>query len=396
MLPTYRHTNQQEDRTPIEINSNTNLANLPTKKAHSGLWYERFFNQYTADFKIEQTGKAKFLDTYFSGESKEHSCGDTTSIDHFTLRQQSLVSAKKGRTVSLQSTWHVATGLGNPHPLENALQWHPVLGTPYLPASGVKGVLRGWLELHGLPSDAMLTLFGSVSKDTSIGDDTQQAGELIFFDALPAKPVNLIKDTMTPHMGKWYEKGADLPGIGPTLPADWHAPVPIPFLVAKDLLLQFSIAPRTSIENSDPLVEFALNALKDALIHIGAGAKTAAGYGHMQELDDKNQKVINDLYARISDARLAAQEQALKDSLSPFQQILLELKTLSELPDNQTPNKGGEFHTKITDTLADAADWPVADRHELANFARKFLNAYSSKNRKKQAKPLIDNLLSDD
>lgn len=395
MLPIYRQTNQNAESPTEQIDSRTSLSSLP--KAHAGLWFERFFNQYNNEFTVDPTSKSQFLQTYFSDKSNVHGCGDSVSIEHFTLRQQSLVAAQQGRTVSMQSTWHFATGLGNPHPLENALQWHPVLGTPYLPASGVKGVLRSWLELHDLPAEAMLIIFGSESKDATLTNGTQQAGELLFFDALPAKRVMLIKDTMTPHMGKWYEQGADSPGIDPTLPADWHAPVPIPFLVAKDLLLQFSIAPRTDIANGDALVDFALKALKDALVHIGAGAKTAAGYGHMQELDEDNRKTITKLYERISDAKLEAKEKAIKASLSPSQQVILELKTQSTVPDNQTPNKGGEFHSRITDALTEAADWPADDQKELAIFARDFFskkNKYCSDKRRKLATPLIEKLLA--
>lgn len=397
MLPTYAQTKIQDDEnssSPISlITTNTNLGHLPT--AHAGLWFERFFNQYQSDFTIDQSGKAKFLDTYFSNNSSEHSCGDRASIGHFALRQQSLVAARNGRTESMQSSWHFATGLGNPHPLENGLQWHPVLGTPYLPGSGLKGVLRAWLELHELPSDAMLTLLGSESKQSSYDNDTQQAGELIFFDALPAKRVKLIKDTMTPHMGKWYELGEDHPGIGATLPADWHAPVPVPFMVAKDLLLQFSIVPRSQNENSDALLNFAMKALKDALIHMGAGAKTAAGYGHMQPLDSKNRKVIDNLHTHIAEEQSKAKEKARLNSLSPSQQILDELRKEGEIASNQSPNTGGEFHTKITDTLKSASDWSLEDRIELAEFSGLFLKKHASKKRKKEANTIINALLKD-
>jgi CRISPR-associated protein Cmr6 len=36
--------------------------------------------------------------------------------------------------------------LGNPHPVEKGFLWHPTLGTPSLPGSGVKGLVRAWVE----------------------------------------------------------------------------------------------------------------------------------------------------------------------------------------------------------------------------------------------------------
>ena len=88
---------------------------------------------------------------------------------------------------------------------------------------------------------------------------------------------------MTPHMGEWYEKGASAdPHNGDdwqSIPADWHNPKPITFLVVKKGVFRFMIAPTPRAQGAD--VNVALDQLEGALEFLGAGAKTAAGYGRM-------------------------------------------------------------------------------------------------------------------
>jgi hypothetical protein len=78
---------------------------------------------------------------------------------------------------------------------------------------------------------------------------------------------------MTPHYADYYGSG-DVPG-------DWLSPVPIPFLsVAAGTAFQFGIAPRT-IDGKEHL-ECVAEWLKNALQWLGAGAKTAVGYGRFE------------------------------------------------------------------------------------------------------------------
>ncbi|MCZ7635035.1 MAG: type III-B CRISPR module RAMP protein Cmr6 [Verrucomicrobia bacterium] len=81
---------------------------------------------------------------------------------------------------------------------------------------------------------------------------------------------------MTPHYGAYYA------GKGP--PADWLSPNPIPFLtVAPDQLFQFVLAPASRAAQLDCTT--AAQWLTDALAWLGAGAKTAVGYGRFVRAD---------------------------------------------------------------------------------------------------------------
>src|SRR5690606_31031515 len=122
-----------------------------------------------------------------------------------------------------------ATGLGNEHPTENGFAFLNPYGLPYLPGSGVKGVLRQaarelasgqWGDTQGWSEATITALFGL----ETIGGDTEQLrGALTFWDVIPAlKGEQLQLEVMTPHQGHYYRDGES--------PHDSGQPIPITFL----------------------------------------------------------------------------------------------------------------------------------------------------------------------
>ena len=70
---------------------------------------------------------------------------DRTSIAAQVQRQRALFSAvagSNGLELMAKSVAPFTTGLGNEHPLENGFAFLNPYGLPYLPGSGVKGVVR--------------------------------------------------------------------------------------------------------------------------------------------------------------------------------------------------------------------------------------------------------------
>ena len=250
---------------------------LPSS-ANAGLWFDRFFNRYQPDWTLKDNDKSQWL------KQLQGTTGDATQLEARCLRQIRRVEQLGGQNKAYKNDWYWVSGMGNPHPVENGLNWHPTLGVPYLAGSAVKGLVRAWVERNddGLEQaekeNRLKTWFGTADK----GDIAEQTGGFIFFDAIPPQPVTLITDIMTPHMGKWYAEGENASTNQPeNLPADWHEPVPITFLAAKQTPLLFSIAPRgNDLVNQLPDV---FSALKNALNWLGAGAKTATGYGYFSE-----------------------------------------------------------------------------------------------------------------
>jgi CRISPR-associated protein Cmr6 len=283
------------------------IAPGQTKTANTGLWFTRFYSGFEADWSVGDEGKRGWIDkTVGLGAS-----GGADQVTHLLERQRQLCLALGGQVACLQSIGNFVTGTGLSHPVENGFAFHPTLGMPYLPASGVKGLLRGWVEVwmdhHGNPDkDVLITRWFGAAKggdqdaQNTSAAEAENAGGYIFFDALPSKPVHLGCDVMTPHMGKWYEKGGDYTAAmqASAAPADWHSPVPVPFLVVKSgTEFNFMVAPRATGNAETDAVALAelprvMTELKNALEWLGAGAKTAVGYGRMvdQRAQDEQQR----------------------------------------------------------------------------------------------------------
>jgi len=291
------------------------------ENAHAGLWFDRFFNQYSSDWTLDSSAKQAWIKKIVG-----HT-GDAKKLDAFSNRQMALVSHLNGASQRYTSDWHFITGMGNSHPVENGFSWHPTLAVPFLSGASVKGLVRAWVELNdeglsdALKATRLKSWFGTEKK----GDVADQAGDFIFFDALPDEPALLACDIMTPHGGDWYSKGDEASHNAKNIPADWHEPVPVPFLVTKKTSLVFHIAPRAEAKNKE--LDAILSALTNALDYLGAGAKTSAGYGYFSEDNQfaakRQEKQREQQQAQANAQRLA--------SLSPFELSLEEfLKTVPE------------------------------------------------------------------
>lgn len=186
-------------------------------------------------------------------------------LEDYLQRQSRQVEALGGKILEATTTGRFVSGLGGAHPFEAGFVWHRTLGVPYLPGSSIKGALRAWTEQwseekEGEEKEAEIEyLFGDPG-----------AGVLIVADALPTEPPKLEVDIINPHYGKYYRESAP--------PADYLSPIPVPFLaVAGRQDFRFALAPRKS--GGEEAVERGAKLLKEALETIGAGAKTAVGYG---------------------------------------------------------------------------------------------------------------------
>lgn len=308
-----------------------------TNKGNRGLWFERFFDQYKdqqqwANPKPETAANAAWLKNHFN-ENANRVVGDSKQLATHAQAQIQLVTGLQGQSHIFKASWHFVTGMGNPHPVENGFAWHPTLGVPYLTGAAVKGLVRTFIETqldeHDLANpnkkELLLQWFGSDHKDPKEQTYDSKAGELIFFDAIPIEPVTLGVDIMTPHMGKWYEKGATDGAVGTAeaVPADWHDPNPVSFLVAKDIKLLFSFAMRPHPPaEKPPFRPLDLNevnaALESVLTHMGAGGKTATGYGGMSHDEAAEEALAKELSQKRLDQERQAALQAELANLSPM------------------------------------------------------------------------------
>ncbi len=306
----------------------TNVGKVPDS-AHAGLWYDRFFNQYDSDCKVGDDGKTSWIKTVVG------SIGDEKKLESFAERQQALLEAYGGQSLVMSADWHFVTGMGNNHPVENGFAWHHTLGVPYLTGAAVKGMVRAWCEVwQEFDEERIKQWFG----------DTKKSGELIFFDAVPTAPVKLKADIMTPHYGDWYAEGDKAPKRdGSNVPADWHDPVPVPFLVVdKGALFQFAVAKRA---DSDIQLKEVTDALSNALQWLGAGAKTAAGYGRMitekeyQKKQEAAQKQAQEAQQQKKNARQQTKIGNHRKGLTPAEIAKQKMKQKANKPVNQSSHQ---------------------------------------------------------
>lgn len=258
---------------------------------------------------------------------------DKDRITAVVHRQQAIAQGKANLLrMEAQAIAPFTTGLGNEHPLENGFAFLNPYGLPYLPGSGVKGVLRQaakelasgqWDSSQGWSADPYWEMNVGTAKDprwlelsmldvlfgreTLAGDPDHVRGALSFWDVIPQiddnKGDSLLVEIMTPHQSHYYQQKAQ---AGSTTPHDSGQPNPICFLtVPPGSRFTFHVVcdeqhlkRLTSNKNNkkekvpDLLAEgethwkkFLQTALRHAFQWLGFGAKTAVGYGAMQALE---------------------------------------------------------------------------------------------------------------
>lgn len=234
---------------------------------NAGLRFEKFFagwNEFGAwtggghEKPIPENVKSEWV----IGFAKS-TVGHDEQLAGYAARTRALVTHLQGQAFTARTQGRLVAGTGRSHPIEVGLAWHHTLGVPYLPGSGFKGIVREWAEGwkdKEIDQDLAARLLGR----------QEVVGAVVFLDALPTRPVKLAADVMTPHYGDYYQ--------GKGSPGDWLSPTAIPFLtVADGQEFLFAVVPADPAHKD--LCGQAIAWLQDALADLGAGAKTAAGYG---------------------------------------------------------------------------------------------------------------------
>ena len=266
----------------------TPAPNTRPHDGHTGLWFDKLCNRWrvegrTWSMKSEkgEGPKLEWIETLTTGK-----VGTARQIEEYASRLVRLIDGRGGRYAVFATESRFVTGLGRSHPVENGFAWHPTLGTPYLPGSSVKGLVRAWARLDAAPSPSCETV------ERLLGDPGN-AGGISFLDAVPIEPVQLEADVMTPHYAGWTREKP---------PGDWCSPTPIPFLVvaAKTPFLFGVVSCGADADDLCAVMSW----LWSALAWSGAGAKTAIGYGRFGKDDEK----AVDLKQRLRDQDIEAEE----------------------------------------------------------------------------------------
>jgi CRISPR-associated protein Cmr6 len=253
--------------------------------ANTGLYFDRYTNIWSGPegqppWKPETPRGAPSERKKFLREICRQLRGNEQKLEGilaaFHYRRHALVTSLGGRIIEVQTGWRFVSGLGMSHSLGNGFVWDRNLGIPYLPGSSVKGAVRAWAEQWHRDNpeiwQAARSLFGN--------EEDLGAGKVIIFDAYPCHVPALEVDVMNVHYKAYYEKKVDSQKQ-PIPPADYLSPTPIFFLtVAPGARFNFALAPRVRESDSKDSLDRAEKLLREALTTLGAGAKTAVGYGH--------------------------------------------------------------------------------------------------------------------
>jgi len=298
------------------------------------------------------------------------------------------------------------TGLGNEHPLENGFAFLNPYGLPYLPGSGVKGVLRqaarelasgDWGETHGwnhderfmlvlekkrIPMTMLDVLFGKQSGD---GDTEHVRGALRFWDVFPQiQGTQLAVEVMTAHQSH-YLQGTDSPHeSGQPNPINFLTVPPgagFQFHVQCDQPFLARLAPKLAVpEVWQSLISATL---EHAFDWLGFGAKTAVGYGAMRRdhsaeqerlqarraAEEQRQRDEAERQRQEQAAAEAAEQQAAFDALPESEKALQRFdEGVAQLPADGPLNKDQypEF-SRLVNALADQAmNWPDESERQRA------------------------------
>lgn len=248
-----------------------------------GLWYNKYVplsNNFKAsdDRGIDTRAVEYYFERYGQmaksniAASLKRKHDDLTSYcDSFPCDKYEIIQIEAALLTPL------ITGIGESHPNEISLVFDHNLGIPYIPASGVKGIVRFAHTLSLLPEaeeKGLIDEKGRFDDEAGwtfivnmFGAQTKR-GQVVFLDAYSKGVPQLHIDIMNPHYGPYYSDG--LP------PADHHNPTPIKFLtVAPGTTFIF----RAIAKKEKDLPQKVHTAIEKALTVEGVGAKTAIGYG---------------------------------------------------------------------------------------------------------------------
>ena len=130
--------------------------------------------------------------------------------------------------------------------------------------------------------------------------------------------------------GDWYAEGGNISNIQnqpERVPADWHDPIPVPFLAVKDAKFLITVVARKKEYEKD--AKLALQELVQALEWLGAGAKTAAGYGHLNRKTEEEQNILQEFEEKETVAKKEA-EKILNKLSGLEQEIYLSLSEVNQ------------------------------------------------------------------
>lgn len=172
----------------------------------------------------------------------------------------------------------VVTGTGAGGVRNVGIELDGTYGWPVLTGSTLKGVAHSFAAYEeDSPAGLVAGLFGAPPAE----DSPARAGTVTFLDTLPGPGgVAVAEHVLTPHTRGYRIDTGDGDGGsgegGPTPPAEYINPVPVPFLVLTQGVFHIHLV------GPQPEVGQAARLLADGLNETGLGGKATSGYGYFE------------------------------------------------------------------------------------------------------------------
>lgn len=254
---------------PSEV---VNAADNGKKCENIGLWLDKFLPLNRQNWELTQDAKRRSgVFQIIRNNNQVQEIVNALKQRYEAILRWYEQQGFKIRQFEAKPAWRFVVGLGAAHVLETSITLHRIFGLPIIPSSGLKGAARAYAQLFEERDENdpdFVAIFGT----------TEQAGKIVFFDAIPLEVPKFELDIMNPHFPQYYDKrGGDK---NPSPPADWDSPRPVFFLTVSEIPYCFAIAVRT--KDAVSLLEIVEKWLKNALKELGIGAKTSADYGYWE------------------------------------------------------------------------------------------------------------------
>lgn len=248
---------------------------LAAKKidAHAGLEFDRWLAIWDGPIQYPRVIKPT-LESLQDFVAKYNKRGGQALLDAYHQRLERATGPWLADTRDYKVQWRFASGLGAEHPLGNGFTFDDVIGAPLITGAAVKGLCRAAAQMLEVDAAECMALLGpEVEQGCACGD-------LIFYDALPLRWPQLAVDIINCHHPVFYGELFNEKGRSDACATETEDPVPVFFLAVKDARFRFRLVSRSS---NQAHVTKAWQWLNEGLTLLGAGAKTAVGYGVMEE-----------------------------------------------------------------------------------------------------------------
>jgi len=233
-----------------------------------GLAFDRLVSKVDNPGNKEHEIKDRVLDIFSGYKVGNHTELKKSYTYAFNQWKNAIKAQKQTLSFDIVSLSKVIFGSGNASALEVGVHLNKPWGVPYISGSSIKGILASFLhKTETMPVDGLdyVNIFGGNY------DGKKYSGSVVFNDAwlYPDSDSWFERDIINPHYQKYYS--------GERFPDGMESPIPVQTLALSGGLSFF-----VSMQGPDNLLQYLKDVLKQAFYEIGAGAKTAVGYGRFK------------------------------------------------------------------------------------------------------------------